>query len=89
VACRTRSGKTSLTEAQARALADWWGGKYHQAISPECPEHTRHGVIIATRGSQDLANPTSGQKAVFFLEEAKIIEKGRGHDNPGATDWVG
>ena len=84
-----RSAITRLTEAQARALADWWGGKYHQAISPECPEHTHHGVIIATRGSQDLENPTSGPKAIFSLEEAKIMEKARGHDNPGATDWVG
>jgi len=89
VSCNTRSGKTSLTEAQARALADWWGGKYRQVISPECPENTCHGVIIESEAAKNLAIPPSCPRAVFSLEEAKIIEKARGHDNPGARDWVG
>ena len=84
-----RSAKTSLTEAQARSLADWWGGKYHQVINPECPENTCHGVIIEPDGVQDLAIPASCRRAIFSLEEAKFIEKVRGHDNPAAPDWVG
>jgi hypothetical protein len=83
------SGKTGLTEAQARALADWWGGRYHQIISPESPGSTCYGVIIEPDGVKDLAIPPSCPRAIFFLEEAKIIEKVRGHDNLGAPDWIG
>jgi hypothetical protein len=83
------SGKTRLTEAQARALADWWKGTYHQVISPECPGNTCHGVIIEPDGAQDQSDPASCQRAIFSLEEALILEQVRGHDNPGATDWVG
>jgi hypothetical protein len=89
VALSTKSAKTRLTEAQARTLADWWGGKYHQVISPECPGDTCHGVIIEPDGAQDLAAPASCQRAIFSLEEAKIMEQARGHDNPGAPEWVG
>jgi hypothetical protein len=89
VACSTRSEKTSLTESQARALADWWGGRYHQIFSPEGPNHACHGVIIETSGAQDSTAPASCQRTIFSLEEARILEQLRGHDNQGATDWVG
>jgi hypothetical protein len=89
VAGSKRLGKTSLSEAQARALADWWRGKYHQVNSPDCPGSTCHGVIIESCGTQDLANPTAHQRTIFSLEEARLLEQARGHDNPGATDWVG
>jgi hypothetical protein len=85
VACRNRSGKTSLTEAQARALADWWGGKYHQVSSSECPGISCHGVIMVP----DAVISTSCPRTILSLEEARLLEQVRGHDNPGATDWVG
>ncbi len=85
----TRLEKTSLTEAQARALADWWGEKYHQVASPECPGNTCHGVIIEYNDIKNQAAHSSCPRAIFSLEEAIIIEQARGHDNPGATDWVG
>jgi len=89
VACTNKSGATRLTEAQARTLADWWGGRYHQVISPDSQETACHGVIIEPIGRQDLSTPVSCQRAVFSLEEAQVLEKARGPDNPGAPDWIG
>jgi hypothetical protein len=84
-----KTGTTRLTETQARALADWWGGKYHQIISPDCPGNTCHGVIFEARGGKNLGTAASCQPAIFSLEEAQTLEKARGPDNPGAKDWVG
>jgi hypothetical protein len=80
-----KTGTIGLTEAQARALADWWGGRYHQVISLESPGPACHGVIFEPCGRQELAT----QLAIFSLEEAQALEKVRGFDNPGAPDWVG
>ena len=81
--CSNSSGKTRLAEAQARALADWWGGRYRQVISPECPGKVCYGVIIEPDGAQDLAIPPSCPRAIFSLEEAKILEQVRGPENEG------
>jgi hypothetical protein len=89
VASSNIPGTTRLTEAQARALADWWGGRYHQVTSPDCPGQACHGVIIEPEAKQDSAAFISCQRAVFSLEEAQALEKARGPDNPGAPDWVG
>ena len=88
MACTKRSGTTRLTEAQARTLADWWGGRYQLVISPECPGYACHGVIMEPGGKQDLASPVSCQLAIFSLEDAQVLEKARGPDNPGAPDWI-
>jgi hypothetical protein len=89
MACTKKSGTTRLTEAQARALADWWGGRYQQVISPDSPARACHGVIIEPGGKQSHVTPASCQLAIFSLEEAQVLEKARGPDNPGAPDWVG
>ncbi len=89
MACTNKSGATRLTEAQARALADWWGGKYNQVISQNSPGTACHGVIFEPSERQDLATPVSCQRAVFSLEDAQALEKARGPDNPGAPDWIG
>jgi hypothetical protein len=89
VAPTKRSGTTRLTEAQAKALADWWGGKYHEAIGLESQGKACHGVIFTPDGKQERADPVSRQLAIFSLEEARALENTRTADNPGAPDWVG
>jgi hypothetical protein len=89
VAHTKRSGTTRLTEAQAKALADWWGGKYHEAIGLESQGKACHGVIFTPDGKQERADPVSRQLAIFSLEEARALENTRTADNPGAPDWVG
>jgi hypothetical protein len=89
VVCGDVSGTTGLTETQARALADWWGGSYQQVVSPEGSGAARHGVIFTASGGQDPDMPVSPETVIFSLEEAQNLEKFRDVVNPGAPDWVG
>jgi len=84
-----KSGINCLTETQARALADWWGGRYHQELSPEGSGITRHGVIFKASGEQDQEMGAFQEIAIFSLEEAQALEKLRDVVNPGAPDWIG
>lgn len=83
------AGKTQLTEAQARALAHWWGGDYQQTKGPAGQGEVRHGVVFASPGQGDSHAPASPGVAVFSLEEVCHLENSRDAINPGAPDWVG
>ncbi len=78
-----------LSEVQARALADWWGGRYQQVINSEGSEEVRHGIVFRTYNQADLSSPVSSEVTVFFLEDAQALENFRDVVNPGSPDWVG
>jgi hypothetical protein len=78
-----------LSEIQARALADWWGGRYQQVINPEGSEEVWHGIAFRPSDQADLSSPVSSEVTVFFLEDAQALENFRDVVNPGALDWVG
>jgi len=80
---------TGLTEAQARTLADWWGGRYQQLTAPESGGEACHGVILQASAPCGPAHATPLEAIIFSLEEARALEKLRGVNNPGAPDWVG
>jgi hypothetical protein len=88
VASANQSRSTALTEIQARALADWWGGRYELLLGPEGEGPACHGVILPSAGWPD-STPASRESAIFSLEEALALEKFRGAVNPAAPDWVG
>ncbi len=83
------SDTTRLSEGQARTLADWWGGKYSQVMSPERSGEAWHGVIFEPSAQETQAMPESGEVAVFSLKEARSLENLRDAVNPEAPDWVG
>jgi hypothetical protein len=85
----SKSESNRLSEIQARALADWWGGRYQQVINPEGPEKVWHGIVFRPADQTDLSIPMSSEVTVFFLEDAKALENFRDVVNPGALDWVG
>ena len=80
---------TGLTEAQARALADWWGGGYQKLSGPKGSGGACHGVILHRSGQGGSAGPGTRETIIFSLEEAQALEKFRDVNNPGAPDWVG
>jgi hypothetical protein len=83
------SAATGLTEAQARALAAWWGGRYERKASPGAPGAAGHGVIIFSPGGHDRSVAPSPEVTIFSLEEARELEKFRQAVNPHSPDWVG
>jgi hypothetical protein len=83
------SKTTLLTEIQARALADWWGGRYESRLSPEKSGEIWHGVVFRPLDWKDPSMPLSPKLVVFSLEEAQALENVRGAVNPEAPDWVG
>jgi len=89
VACTTESKTTRLSEAQARALADWWGGSLEQISSPGQAGETFFGVVFPSWGQEDQTIPHSQKTAIFSLEEARFLENLRDGNNPNAPDWVG
>jgi len=82
------TGKTPLTEAQARALAHWWGGGYHWVAQPGPGADFWHGVVVGHQGRKECLPPESPQIAVFSLEEVQVLENFRDAVNPGTRDWV-
>ncbi len=84
-----KSETTGLTEAQARALADWWGGSYQKYAGPGGSGDTCHGVILYRFCKPDPAMQGTRETIIFSLEEARALEKFRDVNNPGAIDWVG
>ena len=78
-----------LTEVQARALADWWGGSYQQVMSPKNLGEVWHGVVFRQLDRKELSIPLSLEHAVFSLEEARALENFRDAVNQSAPDWVG
>lgn len=84
-----RSGTTKLTKVQAKALADWWGGRYQQVTKPEGSGEIWHGVVFRPSNQADLSSLVSSEVAVFFLEDAQALENVRDAVNPEAPDWVG
>ena len=83
------AGKTRLTEAQARALAHWWGGAYQRTKGPAGLGEVWHGVVFTSPGRGDIPTPVSPGLALFSLEEVRNLENLRDDVNPGAPDWVG
>ena len=82
------SQKTPLTEQQARSLAYWWGGEYQQISLAEGEKGIGHGVVVTGKKS---CRPQAGADApirVFFLEEAREMEKRRGFQEAASPDWV-
>ncbi len=82
------SKTTRLTEIQARALADWWGGCYER-LSPERSGEVWHGVSFRQLDRKDPSSHRSPNLAVFSLEEARALENVRDAVNPEAPDWMG
>jgi len=83
-------GQTPLTEPQARALADWWGGAYHQTIVPSAQGvQAIHGVILACGQHPDAEGSSSSEVSLWSLEEVRELENLRSAINPAAADWVG
>jgi hypothetical protein len=80
---------TRLTEIQARALADWWKGRYEARKNPEKFGEAWHGVVFQPLDPKDPSVPPSPKLAIFSLEEARALENVRGAVNPEAPDWVG
>jgi len=80
---------TRLSEIQARALADWWGGRYEPRKNPEKSGDVWHGVVFRPGDPKDISMPLAPKPAVFSLEEARALENLREAVNPEAPDWVG
>ena len=79
---------TRLSEIQARALADWWGGSYERTGSEKSGE-VWHGVVFQPLDLKGSSKPLAPKHAVFSLEEARALENLRDAVNPDAPDWVG
>ena len=80
---------TPLTEPQARALAQWWGGMY--ASSPPIAgtaRNLRHGVTLPPC-TEERAAANSLPSWVGTMEEARELESRRHGINPAAPDWDG
>jgi hypothetical protein len=86
---KNKIATSRLTEVQARALADWWGGRYKQVKNPEESGEVWHGVVCRQLNREDQAMPPSQELVVCSLEEARSLENFRDAVNPGAPDWVG
>ncbi len=84
-----RTESTRLTEVQARALADWWGGCYELRVNPKDSGEVWHGAVFRLPDGEGLPRPRSPEVAVFSLEEARALENIRDSVNPEAPDWVG
>jgi hypothetical protein len=82
------STTTRLSEIQARALADWWGGSYERLSSGKSGK-VWHGVVFRPGDPKDTSMPRAPKHAVFSLEEARALENLRDAVNPEAPDWVG
>ena len=78
-----------LSEIQARALADWWGGRYEPRKNPEKSGEVWHGVVFRPLDLKGSSKPLALKHAVFSLEEARALENLRDAVNPDAPDWVG
>jgi hypothetical protein len=89
VSAKNNSERIRLTEVQARALADWWGGSYKQIMDPEESGEVRHGVVFRQIHREDQAAPLPPELVVFTLEAARSLENCRDAINPSAPDWVG
>jgi hypothetical protein len=89
VASINQSGTTGLTEAQARALADWWGGSFQELSSPGGAGKARYAVICEVPDQDPPAPPHPRAVVVWSLEGAQALEKLRDAVNPCAPDWVG
>ena len=89
VSAKNNFERIRLTEVQARALADWWGGRYKEVRKPEEPGEVRHGVVLRPSDREDQEAPLSPELVVLTLEEARSLENCRDAINPGAPDWVG
>lgn len=87
MATEDQQGMTPLTEQQAKALADWWGGDY-QAMREVSGEDTAvvHGVVMP---GEKFCPGKAHRLAIFSLEKATALENRRSSINPGAPDWVG
>lgn len=83
------SKTTLLSEIQARALANWWGGRYESRLGSEKSGEIRHGVVFRQLDRKNPFIPVSPKLAVFSLEEARALENVRDAVNPEAPDWVG
>ncbi|MCL6621584.1 MAG: hypothetical protein K6T55_05725 [Syntrophobacterales bacterium] len=70
---KAQTPMTPLTEAQARALAYWWGGRYRRR-----PEDGRHVVALPDFPGE-----------IWTREQARRVEHRRPEVNPQAVDWVG
>ncbi len=89
MACAKKSGTTGLSETQARALADWWGGRYQQVGSPGKVGGIRHAAIFEAPCREKQGRLVPREIVVFSLEGARALEKFRQAINPSAPDWVG
>ena len=89
VSAKNNPERIRLTEVQARALADWWGGSYKEVRDPKDSGKIRHGVVFRPPEREDQEVPLSPELVVFTLEEARSLENCRDAINPGAPDWVG
>jgi hypothetical protein len=89
VSGKNNSERIRLTEIQARALADWWGGSYKQVMEPGESGEVRHGAVFRQLHREDQEAPLLPEHVVFTLEEARSLENCRDAINPGAPDWVG
>ncbi len=83
------SGKTPLTEQQARSLAYWWGGAYQQISPTEGENAIRHGVVVTGKKSCRPQADADAPIRVFSLEEAREMENRRGFQEASSPDWVG
>ena len=83
------ASQTPLTEAQARALASWWGGRYHRLKPGREGAEVRHGVRLESSLANAAAPGKNAKLIICFLEEAGSLEQRRQSVNPGAPDWVG
>ena len=89
VSAKNSCERIRLTEVQARALADWWGGSYKQVRDPVESGEVRHGVVLRPPDREDQEVALSPELVVFTLAEARSLENCRDAINPGAPDWVG
>jgi hypothetical protein len=78
---------TPLTEPQARALAQWWGGTYASAPAT-AGAPPRHGVTLPG-GAGACPAQSLPAAAVWTTEEARLMERQRHGINPAAPDWDG
>jgi hypothetical protein len=79
--------KTLLTEQQARTLAHWWGGEYHEISPAAGGDVPRHGVVLT--GHKSCSAQADAPTWVFSLEEARDLENRRGFQDAANPDWVG
>jgi hypothetical protein len=84
------TGKTPLTESQARTLALWWGGDcVAQTLPGENGSQLLHGVKFPQPRPWMAAPPSAAGDTFWFQEEAREWENRRNCINPGAEAWMG